>query len=439
MEQIKERLAKYFHSTLTVKSPVEVLSVNGNWQTLGRGVYEVRQLDTGDRKYVIRAYGDDIVVEEIELDSIVSGPEASIEDGAPGMADRSGGYITGPDDEEDKPKRKAPQKKSAPANKTTRKSPSKKAAPKRTPKKTTRKTKSKRKKKKESIMDAETVILERNTLINETIFPKGTEIVLHEIQDPAGQRTFGFGNEPDMVNDTWPDPEVAEAEDMMEAFVSKVTGVGGTYFLSEGTLTAELDRYLTYSDLPREREVAEAVGFEYHGTDWLEEVLADVDPAAYEMWMEQRDPEELFGIGQWLEKNGNDEWIDRGSDNTYNWGYLGPFDIDFNTVEYAGTFYTFYRVHLGGDIRGNYSDFYVSETYDETDFLYRLMGTAIVEFEFEDGSSWRFFSEQDVDVWHFDLDEFEIQRNSHAEQFLPLLQNFDNYDEAIEELWREVM
>lgn len=79
----QERLAKYFHSTLEVIVPVDLQTVNGSWERLRPGVYEVQVLDNEDRKYSIRTYGDEIVVEETELDILIASGEATIKDGAP--------------------------------------------------------------------------------------------------------------------------------------------------------------------------------------------------------------------------------------------------------------------------------------------------------------------------------------------------------------------
>lgn len=79
----QERLAKYFHSTLEVYEATDVESVDGTWERLSPGTYRVKSLDNEDRKYVIRTFGEEIVVEETEIDMLVSGPEASIHDGDP--------------------------------------------------------------------------------------------------------------------------------------------------------------------------------------------------------------------------------------------------------------------------------------------------------------------------------------------------------------------
>jgi hypothetical protein len=287
-------------------------------------------------------------------------------------------------------------------------------------------------------MERKEVVLTNPTLINERVYPEGTRVIFHEVQDPAGQRTFGFGNEPDVVHDQIPDQEVIEAEDLMELFPEKVTDVGGSFVLSENGTSFELNSTLSYDNFPSPREVAEALEYEYTGEEWLTEVLQEVDPEAFDKWMNDQDPENLFNIQDWLQENGNGEWISHGADNTYNGMYLGPFDVDFGTVEYDRTYYTFYKVHLGGDIRGGYSNYFVREDSDEADFLYALTGGANVVFEFEDGSMWQFFSEQEFDVWRFELaNESEIEPGSHASQFLPLLEKYSDYDEAVEELWGE--
>lgn len=453
MKKVDERLAKYFRSTLTVKRPVDIQTVDGKWEKLGRGEYDVAVLDADDRKYVIRAYGSEFVVEEIEIDTMVSSGDADVEDGA--MSKSADGYMSGRDDDDQKSgttTRKTSRARKPAAKKTTTKKPAAKkpaakkpaakkpagkaassrtTAKKSTPKKsTTRKSSSTRRKKKENVMEPVLVTLSRPTVINETIYPEGTML---EITDPVGQRTFGFGNEPDMVNDSWADPEIND-ENMEEMLFEKITAISGDFYLSEGGLSAELDKYLGYTDTPDEREVAKAIGFDWFGLDWLDDVLKKVDPEAYELWMQERDPDELFGFGEWLEDNGNG-WRAHGADNTYNWNYLGPFDLDFFTIEHDRTYYTFYKVHRGGDIRGNYSRYYVFEGNDETDFLFMLMGSATVLFEFEDGSTWQFNSNNDQDIWDFELNEYEIERNSLAETFKPLLKEFRSIDDAVTEIW----
>lgn len=49
------------------------------------------------------------------------------------------------------------------------------------------------------------------------------------------------------------------------------------------------------------------------------------------------------------------------SDNTYNWGSPLSHDLNINEFEYNGTKYVAIMVHLGGDIRGNYSYYFILE------------------------------------------------------------------------------
>lgn len=227
--------------------------------------------------------------------------------------------------------------------------------------------------------------------------------------------------------------------DMEQKFVDSVEEVSGGFILSEGGLESDFDKYLTCVDIPRPKKVAKALDAEFTGEEFIEDVLSEIDPEAYDLWTSQSDdPYDLFRISDWLEENGSD-WIDRGMDNTYNWAYLGPFTLDFCMAEYNGTYYTFFKVHLGGDPRGNYHDtYYVHKSNYESEFLENLMGTAWVNFTFKDGSEWQFYSQQDSDVWNF---EFENERmlDGMAEEFYPFFEEMEQkeggVDYAIEELW----
>jgi hypothetical protein len=91
------------------------------------------------------------------------------------------------------------------------------------------------------------------------------------------------------------------------------------------------------------------------------------------------------------------------SDNTYNWGSILSHDLNFNEFEYNDEKFVAIMVHLGGDIRGNYSHY----------FLLRC--------SFEDLFEIEFYNTVEVGDYYADLrwydDSYEVY-NSKTDEYI---------------------
>lgn len=121
------------------------------------------------------------------------------------------------------------------------------------------------------------------------------------------------------------------------------------------------------------------------------------------------------------------------SGNTYNQSYLGILDVnyriyqDLDTNKWIGVV----RPHLGGDIRGNYGqNFYIVGDNEEEVFLtiyYEFIsGFATIQIEFDDGAIVVFDSQQDSDVWNFEL----VGESSDYEDSAIAKEYIDDFDES---------
>lgn len=105
-----------------------------------------------------------------------------------------------------------------------------------------------------------------------------------------------------------------------------------------------------------------------------------------------------------------DELRNVGGDNTYNWSWLYPTDLNFNKYLLPdGQKVTEVRIHLGGDVRGNYSGGYYKifdegSEDDEQEFIYDLCeGSMSVTLKFNDGSSISFGGTQSSDIDYYEV------------------------------------
>lgn len=95
---------------------------------------------------------------------------------------------------------------------------------------------------------------------------------------------------------------------------------------------------------------------------------------------------------------------EKGGDNTYNWGFLGP---DYNIKTFYDSindkYYALLEPHLGGDIRGNYGYGFVFE-YDSNypEYLEGFSGSSYLDVEFDDGSDIR-LSGESSDVYRWEI------------------------------------
>ena len=120
-------------------------------------------------------------------------------------------------------------------------------------------------------------------------------------------------------------------------------------------------------------------------------------------------------IAHALDDNGYNEGR-LSEDNTYNWSWLGPWNINFFTIELNNEYVTFFEVHQGGDARSNYSQPYVFSDSYENEFLEQLFQVfASIEIQFKDGGSVIARSQQDSDIWYFEVEE--DRRSEDAEAF----------------------
>jgi len=104
------------------------------------------------------------------------------------------------------------------------------------------------------------------------------------------------------------------------------------------------------------------------------------------------------------------------ADNTYNSAYIPP-DAEFGVLRIEDedgidVYIPYVSIHLGGDIRGNYSELFFSNEnfsdqenaqYDVAEKLF--IGTIHLNIKFKDGSELMFDSEQIEDVEYFELYE----------------------------------
>lgn len=107
------------------------------------------------------------------------------------------------------------------------------------------------------------------------------------------------------------------------------------------------------------------------------------------------------------------------TDNTYNWSWLGPWDIVFSTAKskLKNEYITIFAIHEGGDVRSNYGPNYVYTSNYEFGFVEELDAiSASINISFKDRGSIVAYSQQDSDIWYF---EVEIDDYSElADQFL---------------------
>jgi hypothetical protein len=118
---------------------------------------------------------------------------------------------------------------------------------------------------------------------------------------------------------------------------------------------------------------------------------------------------DIQDFDQIIDPDGN-ELEELYAENTYNWSYLGKNDYVFRVYEDTMQERVFLIVspHRGGDPRGNYGKSYVKEYEDKDaaiyDFAETLSFTKGIYFEFKDGSTIRYFSQQHSDVHYFEAD-----------------------------------
>jgi hypothetical protein len=125
-----------------------------------------------------------------------------------------------------------------------------------------------------------------------------------------------------------------------------------------------------------------------------------------------------------------------GQDNTYNFSYLGLIDLNWRVYfdNEQGIYFYVIKPHKGGDIRGNYGDALILQGEDKDDLFYRyfnefISGGATIIFEFKDGSILTFDSEQDSDVFRFQVVEENTEMNGKiAQSLLKDFNKFGSYD-----------
>lgn len=189
-----------------------------------------------------------------------------------------------------------------------------------------------------------------------------------------------------------------------ELWASKINTAEGSIIVGDGTY--EMDSYGTYKDQGQSMQMVDDIfGSEYVTVEnWMES--AGLDYLIEEMDIDTRFSME---VARALDEAGLNEGR-LVEDNTYNWSWLGPWDIQFSTIEFGGGYITFFEVHQGGDVRGNYSDPMVYVDYYEMGFLEKLLNVfASISIKFNDGGSAMALSQQDSDIWYF---EVQVDRRS---------------------------
>jgi hypothetical protein len=105
-----------------------------------------------------------------------------------------------------------------------------------------------------------------------------------------------------------------------------------------------------------------------------------------------------------------DDLKDKVRGNTYNEGYNGPADLNYHIKESEdGRVFVEVAVHMGGDVRGNYSTSFVKEVDSVEDGIELIVdlyqGSLYVEMKFSDGSTCSTYGEQGSDCHYFvDID-----------------------------------
>lgn len=127
------------------------------------------------------------------------------------------------------------------------------------------------------------------------------------------------------------------------------------------------------------------------------------------------------------------------SDNTYNRGYLAP-DVNMKWYEdkEQDKYYALLNVHLGGDIRSNYSDNYWFEADDKEDSFMKvqelLMGSIYANIEFTDGSKITFDGQQDSDTEYYEVYEAGNGIAKDLKKFIGNLGKGGDTDEVVNDL-----
>ena len=198
----------------------------------------------------------------------------------------------------------------------------------------------------------------------------------------------------------------------------------GTWMFSESGDTYEFYKGTVYGydSEPTEKDWADIFDAE-EITSWVKSYLKKEYPDLVKAYLEAEDE---YGIDfvKWLEDEGAEfDWHYKSGDNTYNWSYLGPGTISFYTFEAPdGDTVTFYSIHRGGDVRGNYGNWFVHKDSYEVGFIECFSGMASVFLTFKDGSDITFDAEQDSDVWRFRMYRMKGKPSSLAQKWYDFIE-----------------
>jgi len=270
-------------------------------------------------------------------------------------------------------------------------------------------------------------ILESRILIH-----KGKKVKVSEI---IQQRTFGFNNEPELVSAQVP----LSMEEIEDTIIDNIKNIEGWFALYESGTSWEFEDLYYYKDIPSIEEFAKAIGYDYDDiNEFADKVLKSQHPEVYTLWKEKED--DVYNMGNFFEEYADQiGWIFHGAGNTYNWNYLGPRDLNFHIVESPNdTIYTFYSIHLGGDIRGGYSSEYIFVDTYESGFYEAISGSATVIITFKDDSKWILDSTQDSDVWYFEFQrDMSLKEGTLASRYYPYIENLSGMEleDKLGELW----
>ena len=196
------------------------------------------------------------------------------------------------------------------------------------------------------------------------------------------------------------------------------------WMFNETEETFEYDNWLS----PKEFDVmdlAEAIGYDYNFND--EKSLKKFSNI-FHVPEEDTEPKDL------VESYG---WELLGTGNSYNWDYHGPSDVWFYTLEINRKIYTFYAIHGSGDIRGNYTDWFVLDANGIDDVYYALQGTIDVHLTFKDNSEIYIDAQSSSDMYSFEFSE-EPPRNTLAYNLYKAITDLDDLDDDLFEVFTKI-
>lgn len=125
------------------------------------------------------------------------------------------------------------------------------------------------------------------------------------------------------------------------------------------------------------------------------------------------------------------------SGNTYNGADLDVTNKHWLQFQMDGELFLAFRLHRHGDVRGNYTQFYIVKNVDDYTATHMLYGGYITGYiTFEDGTEAIIDAQQSSDVYYWRVNENQTDSDGQAERFTELSKHFDDwsFDEVIFDL-----